>query len=202
MEVISKHGGIGGIYCTLRTCPILAFAFNRNRAKKRKRPPSEWSLENAISYMKEEIHHNGGVGNTQLQSFLHSTLHLLPKSGDSISLNFFDTHNRTRKSTLQFMKRQRTCDVNASDKSKNDYVSRVAKSIVKSTVDSLGSNYSAELATAVFNKIGERFNMVLLDAGKTCFTFAELVAAGTYCKTSLNDKFETKFEETNLSNRI
>ena len=29
--------------------------------------------------MKEEIHHNGGVGNTQLQSFLHSTLNIIKK---------------------------------------------------------------------------------------------------------------------------
>ena len=44
IEVISKQGGIGGIYCSLLTCPILVLAFNLNRGRKRKRPPSSGVL--------------------------------------------------------------------------------------------------------------------------------------------------------------
>lgn len=45
IEVISKQGGLGGIYFTLLKCPNLELAFNLNRGRKRKRPPSEWRVE-------------------------------------------------------------------------------------------------------------------------------------------------------------
>jgi hypothetical protein len=79
VALICSTCSLSGIYRNILRSDTLIFVFNRQvglGVRKRKAPPTEWSLENAMQYISDEIVYRGDVP-TEVQSFVHQTLRSL-----------------------------------------------------------------------------------------------------------------------------
>jgi hypothetical protein len=114
-----------------------------------------------------------------MQSFARNVLRKIPPNDDeTITLCYRTKDNRKKSIGIQIIKRNRARKETASNKSRSNYVARVANSIIKTARMQLGSN-DDELTRNVFNKIAEKLNLRLIDLNMTPLTHAEMLESCT-----------------------